>query len=95
MKSEKTIEKTLKKEVENLGGVCIKLTTLHFSGLPDRLCLLPGGRAVFVETKSTGDKVRKLQVKVHGKLKKLGFRVELIDSKETLKKFINDSSKFI
>ena len=90
MDSEKLVDKRLRIEVEKLGGWAIKLSATHISGLPDRLCLLPGGRVVFVEVKTTGQKPRKIQLYVHNKLRRLGFRVEVIDSTEKVKQFIKN-----
>lgn len=82
--SEKYIERTLVKHVETLGGLCIKLLTNHFLGLPDRMVLLPGGKMFFVELKSAGQKPRKIQTVVHSKLRTLGFTVLVIDNVEQI-----------
>lgn len=58
----------------------MKLPAIHNAGLPDRLCLFPGGEVVFVELKAFGKKPRKIQVLMHQKLKAMGFRVEVIDT---------------
>ena len=78
--SEKLVERTLVNEVRARGGLCIKLLSQHFIGLPDRICLFPGGVIAFVELKTTGAKPRKIQTFVHDKIRSLGFRVEVIDS---------------
>ena len=36
----------------------MKLPAIHNAGLPDRLCLFPGGEVVFVELKAFGKKPR-------------------------------------
>jgi hypothetical protein len=78
--SESSIEKRLVTEVERVGGWCLKLPAIHNTGLPDRLCLFPGGEVVFVELKAFGKKPRKIQILMHQKLKAMGFRVEVIDT---------------
>ena len=83
--AERDIEKHLSDHVKALGGLSLKLTTLHTTGLPDRLCLLPGGRCLFVELKAPGKKPRKIQTYMHHKLRGLGFKVLIIDSKEGVK----------
>ena len=83
--SEKLIERKLVEHIKAGGGLCIKLLCDQFIGLPDRLCLLPNQKAVFVEVKTTGQKPRKIQALVHNKLRALGFRVEVIDSVEQIK----------
>lgn len=60
--------------------MCIKLLCDQLSGLPDRLCLMPGGYAFFVELKSTGRKPGLLQKAIHKRLRSLGFEVYVIDS---------------
>lgn len=87
---ESTIETNLKKAVKGVGGMCLKLPALHLSGAPDRLCLMPGGLAVFIELKAPKKKPRKLQLIIHKRLRALGFRVEIIDSNELIKNFINE-----
>lgn len=87
--SEKALERKLVALVKQKGGLCIKLLCDQFSGLPDRLCLMPGRLAIFVELKSTGEKPRKLQVIRHNQLRALGFRVEVIDTEDKLLTFIN------
>lgn len=80
--SEKVIERKLVEAVKEKGGMCIKLLSDYITGLPDRLCLFPGQKAIFVELKTTGEKPRKIQVFIHNRLRTLGFRVEVIDSVE-------------
>jgi DsbC/DsbD-like thiol-disulfide interchange protein len=79
---EKEIEKKLKEAVKKAGGWCVKWVSPGNSGVPDRICLFPGGRIVFVELKAPGKKPRVLQEKQIKKIRKLGFRVEVIDSEE-------------
>lgn len=86
IESEKTLERSLKRNVEEgLKGWCLKLLSAHITGLPDRICLLPGGRVFFAEIKTTGEKPKKIQLWVHDKLRSLGFEVYIIDSSEVIK----------
>ena len=87
--SEKLLERKLVELCKKRGGMCIKLATLHTFGLPDRLCLLPGGRAFFVELKTTGQKPRKVQMLVHNKLRELGFEVHVVDNITDLQQLLN------
>ena len=86
--SEKVIEAKLVAEVKKSGGMCIKLLCDQFSGLPDRMCLFPGGKIIFVELKSTGKKPRPLQIAIHNKFRTLGFRVEVIDTIDGVNEFL-------
>ena len=88
--SEKLIEKKLREQIRKMGGLALKLESQHFTGLPDRMILMPEGRIYFVETKSTGDKPRKRQLLVHQRLGDLGFSVDVIDDMEGLIKFLED-----
>lgn len=86
--SEKRIETSLVKGIEKKGGWCLKFLPFLVNGLPDRICLLPGGVIKFVETKTKGDRPRKIQTVVHNKLKALGFEVYIISEDEELKEFL-------
>jgi len=85
---EKKIEKYLIEQVENLRGLCVKVPPLFFRGFPDRIVLLPGGVIAFVEVKAPGAKPTLIQRKVHARLRLLGFRVEVLDSNESVDGFI-------
>lgn len=90
MSSEKALEKLLRESVERMKGLCIKLLAFHFTGLPDRLILLPGGRVSFAETKTTGEKLRPRQLYVKRQLEALGFKVYIIDNFDSLNSCLND-----
>lgn len=81
---ERDVEKRLVEDVKKRGGEAYKFTSPGRSGVPDRLILLPGGRMGFVELKSPGEKPRPLQEKVFSHLRKLGYRVEIVDSCERI-----------
>lgn len=87
---ERKIEDRLKREVESKGGMCLKLISPSMTGVPDRLVLLPLGKAVFVELKAPGKKLRLLQCKRKEQLEGLGFKVYVIDSFEGVEKFIQE-----
>ena len=90
--SEKLLERKLRQKVDQLGGWSIKLLATHVTGLPDRLCLFPGGKLIFIELKTTGKKTRKIQQKVHERIRSMGFRVEIIDTSEGIEKVIHLST---
>ena len=71
---EKDIEKKLRQKVEALGGRCLKWVCPGWSGVPDRIVLMPKGRIYFVETKRPkGGKLSKLQRWWGDELHRLGF----------------------
>ena len=76
---EKIIEKELVRAVKDKGGIAPKFTSPGFDGMPDRLVLLPGGRMGFVELKAPGKEPRALQEARHRLLRRLGFKVYVID----------------
>lgn len=88
--NEKLIEKKLREGVKSLGGIALKLYSAYHIGLPDRLVLMPGGQAYFAEIKTTGKKPTKLQEKTITELRALGFKAEVLDSQESLDKFMED-----
>ena len=80
---EKEIEEKLVKMVKRHGGLCLKWVCPGWSGVPDRIILLPGGRVIFAETKRPkGGKVSKLQVWWHRKLQSLGFWAIIVWSEQ-------------
>ena len=81
---EKTIEQHLVKAVKNSGGIAPKLVCPGLDGMPDRLVLLPGGKIGFVEVKAPGKEPRPLQVARHGLLRRLGFKVYVLDAPEQI-----------
>jgi hypothetical protein len=71
---EKDIETKLRKMVERHGGLCLKWVCPGWSGVPDRLILLPRGRILFVELKRPkGGKREELQKWWARRLTRLGF----------------------
>ena len=81
---EKTIEQHLVKAVKNSGGIAPKLVSPGYDGMPDRLVLLPGGKIGFVEVKAPGKEPRPLQVARHELLRRLGFKVYVLDDPEQI-----------
>ena len=82
---ERDIERALVGMVKRHNGLCLKWVCPGWSGVPDRIVLLPGGRVLFAETKRPkGGEVRKLQEWWHKTLRRLGFRVWVIYSKSDI-----------
>lgn len=81
---EKDIEHKLVTAVKKFGGAAPKLVSPGFDGMPDRLVLLPGGLCAFAELKAPGKHLRPLQTARHKMLKRLGFKVYVIDSPEQI-----------
>ncbi len=78
------IEKRLTNAVKMRGGMALKFVSPNLNGVPDRLLLLPNGRAAFAEVKAPGRKMRGLQIKRKWQLESLGFSVYCIDRPEQI-----------
>ena len=75
-KLEKDIEQKLRITVAKFGGQCLKWVCPGWSGVPDRIILLPGGRIMFAEIKRPrGGVVSPMQNYWRRKLNELGFLV--------------------
>ncbi len=71
---EKEIEKKLREMIKRHGGLCLKWICPGWLGVPDRICLLPGGAVVFVELKRPeGGRRSKMQEWWARTLSRLGF----------------------
>ncbi|PHM39301.1 nuclease p44 [Xenorhabdus mauleonii] len=78
---EDVIEKHLVNEVKKAGGIAYKFVFPGRRGVPDRIVVLPKGRVVFVECKAPGEKPRPDQLREHERLRALGQKVVVLDSK--------------
>ena len=87
---EKKIEQKLVTAVKKHGGICPKFVSPGVDGMPDRLLLLPHGRFAFVEVKAPNQKPRPLQLSRHRLLRRLGFRVYVLDALEDIDKIIKE-----
>ena len=73
-KLEKEIERKLVDMVKRHGGLCLKWVCPGWSGVPDRIILLPGGRVYFIETKRPkGGRLSAIQKWWRKQLTGLGF----------------------
>ena len=82
---EKDIERKLINMVRRYGGKCPKWVSPGWAGVPDRLCLLPGGWVIFAETKRPkGARVAALQKTWRKWLQALGFIAMHIYNEEDL-----------
>lgn len=74
---EKEIESKLRKNIKALkhGALCLKFESPGFTGVPDRIILLPGAKVIFAETKKPGKTERARQKYVQQLFRDLGFEV--------------------
>ena len=87
---EKSIEHKLTLMVKKHGGICPKFVSPGYDGMPDRIVLLPNSKFAFVEVKAEGEKPRPLQISRHKLLRKLGFKVYVLDSPEQIGGIIDE-----
>lgn len=83
-------EKVVEYAVVKYSCMVLKLNVWGRRGWPDRLFLLPGPKMIFIEFKRASEEPRKLQEYVHGRLRALGFRVEVVDNVSDGKCIIDD-----
>ena len=81
---ERTIEHKLVTETVNRGGVALKFVSPGCIGVPDRIVMLPNGKIGFVELKAPGKKLRPIQARRIQQMRKMGFKVYVIDGMEQI-----------
>jgi hypothetical protein len=86
--SEWRIESRLKKGVERLGGRCDKFVSPGRRNVTDRIVLMPIERVYFVELKKEGEEPNGGQLREHARLRKMGFKVYVLDSFELVDQFL-------
>lgn len=88
--NEKYIEQQLIKAVKKRNGLALKLYSPSYIGIPDRLVLIAFGHIGFVEVKAPKKMPRPIQLKRHEELRKLGFKVYVLGSKEEIEKILDE-----
>ena len=87
---EREIERKLVEAVRKTGGLALKFVSPGWSGAPDRIVLLPGGKAGFVEVKTPGKKPRPLQARRKKQLEQMGFKVFVLDGTDQIGGIIDE-----
>lgn len=83
---ERDIERALVEMVKRRGGMCLKWLCPGWSGVPDRIILLPGGHIIFAELKRPkGGRVSPMQQWWREQLVKLEFDHYYIYNHENVK----------
>ena len=90
---EKRIEQRLRDEVKRRGGLALKFVSPGFAGVPDRLVLMPDVNVGFVEIKAPGEVPRPIQLSRHKLLRRLGFKVYVLDNIENITHIIDEIEK--
>ena len=82
---ERDLERQLRDRLKAAGCLALKFVSPGYTGVPDRIVLIPGGRIVFVEMKAPGGKERPRQSYVQAILRRFGFTVfSGVDSAEKI-----------
>lgn len=88
---ESTIEQYLVDQVKAKGGEVRKVKWIGRNGAPDRIVMLPPptmgpwpwpDTTVWVELKAPGEKCRPHQIREHERMRRMGQRIEVVDSIE-------------
>lgn len=89
---ESALERDAREYVKKLGGKFYKWTCPGEAGVPDRICILPGGRVIFVELKRPGvkDGRSERQKKMFRVLSELGCEVWLVNDLEEFKRRLHE-----
>ncbi len=90
MVRERDVESYLVSQCERRGFPCIKFSSEHKIGMPDRLILLPDQRCAWVELKTKGGHLAEIQKLQHKKLEQIGQRVEVIWAKKDVDRLMQD-----
>ena len=77
---ERIVERALRRGAEARGGLALKFTSPGRRGVPDRLVLLPGAPAAFVEVKRPGERPTALQRYRAEEMRGAGALVHTLDS---------------
>lgn len=90
MAEESKLESKFCRCVKDAGGVAIKVVSPSFSGMPDRLLLMPNEVCAFVEVKSKGKKPRAIQKLRIKQLRCLGFKVYILDDEKQIEMILKE-----
>ena len=84
---ESQIEKALVQAVKALGGEVRKVKWIGRNGAPDRLVMLPD-KSFWAELKAPKEKPTAAQSREHERMRKMGQRVEVINSIERIEELL-------
>lgn len=87
---ERAVERHLVKRAKQLGGRAYKLTSPGRRNMPDRMVLLPVLGLWFVETKRPGKDATAAQAREHDRMRKVGARVVVLNTKERVDAWFKD-----
>jgi hypothetical protein len=77
-RQEANVEQNLARGIRSLGGNVRKWVSPGHDGVPDRICILPGGEIHFVEVKTSSGVLSVRQKRELDTLKQLGCNVHVV-----------------
>lgn len=87
---ERDVEKTLKREMKNLGGMSYKFVSPGNDGVPDRIVVWPDGHVGFVEIKTSLGKLSPIQQVQIDRLRVMGCDVAVVYGKSGVYAYLQD-----
>lgn len=79
---ERDVERYLARRVRELGGEIRKVSWIGRRHAPDRVAKFPGRDAIWIEVKRPGETPGAGQRREHTRMRRVGWRVEVVDSFE-------------
>lgn len=92
---ERDIEAYLVARCRRVGALCYKWVSPGHVGVPDRICVFPDGRVVFVELKAPGRKPSPAQLREHARLREHKQTVVVVDSVESVDSLFSRSAHLL
>lgn len=87
---EKEVERYLVSGIRKRGGLCLKWVSPGYTGVPDRILLLPHGRVVLVELKQHGGRLSGRQRLFRKKAEQLGQDYRCLWDKDNVDEFLRE-----
>lgn len=87
---ESEIEKILVEEIRKMGGRAFKWVSPGNDGVPDRIVVLPGYPAIFVEMKTVTGKLTSLQRIQIDRLQQMGQDVRVLYGEKETRTFLEE-----
>ena len=90
MTRESEIEAKIVRHCHSRSLICYKFSSPAHRGVPDRLIMGPGGKAMFMEVKAPGKKPTALQAREIARLNALGILAVWVDNYQAAVERIDD-----